>query len=283
MQNLHIHKNFLQSYQTISVVLENCDVYELDTADILDIACVAEPVPRKRNTYRTDGGFIKIASRAKDLAEARTLRFGEWNTKWDYRLKERLEMCDGCADVCTFYLRTVKGKELCIFVPYDPLICVLDGNEIEYSNCPSLEIDEEGNMIIAFGNMSKMPTRKDNDYAGLVVGWQDVFGEYAPKKLRVKIHAFSSFCPFGEEPLFLALDFEVTDKAVSKKYAKFVFIRCTKLEMDMIFPEKGDGVTIYLSKMSNGRIYVGLDGFGVAFYCDSIMEYDYYCNGKKEE
>ena len=36
MEKLIINQEFLQGYETLSIGLENCDVYELDVADILD-------------------------------------------------------------------------------------------------------------------------------------------------------------------------------------------------------------------------------------------------------
>ena len=56
---------------------------------------------------------------------------------------------------------------------------------------------------------------------------------------------------------------------------------CKSIRMEMFFTEKGD-CEFVISKMADGRIYVGFDGLGIDFICDSVIEDDYYCNKNKE-
>ena len=279
MKTIGIDKKFLKEYETLLVVLENCDIYEIDVADILDIDCVATLIKNKKNEYITDDGFIKIAARASTTVESRVLQDNAMGTKWDYRLKERLEMCGGGADMTSFSLKDKENRELHVYVPYDPLVDIMGRDEIELSNCPSLEIDGEGNMMIAFGESSKQPKRKDNNYYELITGWKDAFGDYMPAKLKVKVKSLETF---GCEKTNFLCHFAICDKKCKKDMATLVFMDCKHIEMEMFFPENGY-CEIVMSKMADGGIYVGFDGMGIDFICSSIIEYGCYCNGKKEE
>ncbi len=278
MKKIIVNKELLGKYQSLLVVLENCDVYEIATEDILDVYCEVELINKKKNEYRTGDGFIKIAARASQTAECSVLRDDEIGTEWDHRLKERLEMCGGCADMTSFSLRDKKNQDMDIYVPYNPLEDIMHGSEIEWSNCPSLETDNDGNMIIAFGERSKQPKRKDNNYTELIAGWKDAFEESGPKVLCVVVDSLDMF---GVEQKNISVSFKICDKFCKKKFAKLVFLDCKDIAVEMFFPEKGD-CEIVMSKMADGRIYVGFNGLGIDFICSSILEYDYYCNQGKE-
>lgn len=269
-----VDKEYLKGFKSILIVLENCDVYEIFIKDILDVYCEATLISKKENTYRAEDGFIKIAACAKDSVESFVAKNKEIGNEWDYRLRNRLEMCKGGADMTSFSLRTDKNYDIDIYVPYDPLEDVMHGSEIELSNCPSLEIDGEDNMIIAFGESSKQPKRKDNNYYELIAGWKDAFGDYSPRALKVKVKSLSTF---GEKQTNFSFYFEICDKSCKKDIAEFVFMDCKSVRMEIFFPEKGD-CEIVMSKMADGRIYVGFDGLGIDFTCFSVLEYGYYCN-----
>ena len=278
MERIVVNKEFLKGYKSLLVVLENCDVYEIVTEDILDIYCEIELIGKKKNEYRTSDGFIKISASASQTVESLVLRDDEIGTECDHRLKERLEMLGGGADMTSFSLKDNQGQDIDIYVPYEPLEDIMHGREIELSNCPSLEIDSEDNMIIAFGERSKQPKRKDNNYAELVEGWKDAFGESQPTVLQVKVDSFQTFG--GEEKNF-SVSFTIKKKFCEKEFAELVFMDCKDIAMEMFFPEKGD-CEIVMSKMADGHIYVGFDGLGIDFICASVLEYEYYCNQDEE-
>ena len=177
----------------------------------------------------------------------------------------------------SFTLKRENKPDVDIYVPYDPLEN-LHASEMELSNCPSLEIDQEGNMMIAFGESSKQPRRKDNNYDQLIKGWKDEFGDYTPKTLKVKSHSISTF---GEDQTNVSFCFEIRGKQNGRKLAELVFLDCKDVFVEMYFPQKGD-CEILMSKMADGRIYVGFDGLGVEFICASVLEYRCYCNRTKE-
>jgi hypothetical protein len=278
MEKIVIDKGVLKEYKSLLVVLENCDVYEIDVEDILDVYCEAELIEKKNCEYHTSDGFIKISARASQAVECSVLRDQEIGTKRDHRLKERLGMCGGCADMTSFSLRNKKNRDMHIYVPYNPLEDIMHGCEIELSNCPSFEVDSEGNMIIAFGKSSKQPTRKDNNYAELVEGWKDAFGDYEPEILKVNAE---SLLTFGDEQKIFSFYFKICDKNSKRDFAKLVFMDCKDIAIEMFFPKEGD-CEIVMSKMADGRIYVGFDGLGIDFICASVLEYDYYCNRDKD-
>ena len=269
-----VDKELLKYYKTLLVVLENCDVYEIAVDDILDIYCEAKPIGKKKNEYSTNDGFIKIAASASQTIECTISRNHEIGTEWDHRLKERLEMCGGCADMTSFSLSDSKKSDIDIYVPYNPLEDINYGGEIELSNCPSFEIDNDGNMIIAFGERSKQPKRKDNNYAELIDGWKEAFGDFEPKVLKVKAERLSSF---GDTQKNLSFYFKVRNKNSKKDFAELVFIDCKNVSAEMCFT-KARNYEIVMSKMADGYIYVGIDGLGIDFTCSSVQEYNYYCS-----
>ena len=269
-----IDKELLRYYKTLLVVLENCDVYEIAVDDILDIYCEAKPIGEKKNEYSTNDGFIKIAACASQTIECTISRNHEIGTEWDQRLKERLEMCGGCADMTSFSLRDSKKSDIDIYVPYNPLEDINHGGEIELSNCPSFEIDNDGNMIIAFGERSKQPKRKDNNYAELIDGWKEAFGDFEPKDLKVKAELLSTF---GDTQTNFSFYFKIRNKNSKKDFAELVFIDCKNVSIEMCF-SKERNYEIVMSKMADGYIYVGIDGLGIDFTCSSVQEYNYYCS-----
>ena len=277
MKKIVIDKEFVKGYESLFIVFENCDVYEINVADILDISCEAALINEKGREYRTDDGFIKIAANTAKTAESSVLRDQALGMEQDYRLKERLEMCGGCADMTSFSLKDKETGEFHIYVPYDPLERVVTGGEIELSNCPSLEFDNEGNMIIAFGKSSQQPKRKDNNYSELIAGWEEAFGQYEPTVLKAKVKGLSTF---GENTNFSFL-FKICDKKCKNNLSEFLFMNCQNVDMEMAFPNKGV-CKMFMSKMADGRIYVGFGGLGIEFTCSSVLEYDYYCNKSEE-
>ena len=270
MKKILVNKEMLSGYKSVMIGFENCDTYEVAVEDILVLYCEAELIDGKRNEYYTNDGFIKISEKASQTAERYVLQNNENGSYCGKRLKDRLRTC---SDVTSFSMVVDGEREVNIYVPYDPLEGVLHGNEIELSNCPSFEVDNEGNMIIAFGERSKQPKRKDNNYAELIEGWSDAFGDFQPKILKVKAKKIDRF---GDKQTNFCLYIELCDKKPKKRFAELVFKDCKRISIEAFFPLKGN-CEIAMSKMADGQIYVGFDGLGMDFVCSSIQEYDYYC------
>lgn len=260
-----VDKQFLKQYKTLCIMLENLEWYEIDVEDILDIYCEIESIGKQKNQFRTNDGFIKISANAAQLEEYSVLQNPRTSKISTYRLQKRLELCGG-VDMTYFSLQDQERNHIDIHVPYDPLEEIFHGNEIELSNCPSLEIDTDGNMIVAFGASSKQPKRKDNNYAELVTGWTEIFGAFEPKELHIFVHSLKLF---GVDEKTVSLSFQMQTPSCKKQFAKLVFTDCKNISIELFFPEKGE-CNILMSKMASGQIYVGLEGLGVEFVCASV-------------
>lgn len=273
-EKITVNKELLKGCNSLLIVLENCDTYTVAAEDVLDVYCQATRISKDGNEYRTPDGFIKIAARASETVENFVLREGKADTEWSQRLKERLQIA---SDMTSFSLEDKSGREIDIYVPYNPLEDILHGSEIELSNCPSLEIDEEGNMIIAFGDSSKQPKRKDNNYAELITGWEEAFGKETPPMLKVKLDSCSTF---GENQKGVSLVFSC--KELKDGLQELIFLDCENFASEMYFPMK-DECEIFMSRMMDGKIFVGLDGLGIEFRCSYIWEYGAYCKRWDDE
>ena len=108
----------------------------------------------------------------------------------------------------------------------------------------------------------------------MIVGWNDKFRDFEPEILKVKVERLLTF---GVTQINLAFSFKICNKDAKIKFAELMFMECQNFDTEMYFPSKGD-CEIVMSKMADGRIYVGFDGLGIAFICASVLEYDYYCN-----
>lgn len=261
-------KKFLNSFNNVIIGFENCDVFEVDVADILDFYCVAKS---NGSIYVASDGFIKISDSASDVIEW-CCKETKSKLDSDCFLKSRLKTCEPAADISSFLLKN-QLQTVEIAVPYAPLESVLSGGEIELTNCPSLEIDEGGNMIIRFGESSKQPRRKDNNYSEIILGWKDYFGEYSPKRLTVKAESLSTF---GENRYNLSFEFSIRDKKCQKDYAQLVFMDVKDYGIETYF-SKVSKCELQISRLKDGRIYVGIMQMGIEFTCAEIVEYEYYC------
>lgn len=277
MERLVINNDLLSKSKALIIGFENCDAYEIDAKEVLDIYCETTSIGGTKS-YRTNDGFIKISSSASKTTESFAAHTDSTETAWNACLIDRLRWCRGAADITSFSVKGDGCGNVDVYVPYDPLENALTGGELELSNCPSFETDKDGNMLIYFGKSSKQPSRKDNDYSKLVRGWKDAFGDYSPKVLSVKAMELSSF---GEEKTNLSFRFKILGGKFDKKIAELVFFDCKSTSMKMLFPQKCD-CKIVMSKMIDDRIYVAFDGVGVDFTCKSIFEYEYYCNREEQ-
>ena len=271
---LSVNLDLVKQFDKICFVLENCDVYEIDTADILDISFVAthfehQYASKKEQHFRTKSGYVKLSPQAGKKLECRVER----DTKRgiyrvdseipDYAFLERMQLC---CDVCYFTLKS-STEEFYIHTPYDPLVDIKTSDELDYSNCPSYEIDNDGNLIFLFGDSSKQPTRKNNNYDELICGWKNVMGDYLPKKLKIKIHCFHYYEDEGECSLYLMLNVLRKGKTPIPLELIFADVHRIDLEYGSSVPSKCD---VFMSKIPSGEIYVGFEGYFLRFFCKKI-------------
>lgn len=170
-----------------------------------------------------------------------------------------------CADICVFDIVYKANKCIQIYVPYDPIEEVVHRSEIDYSNCPSFEIDENGDMEIRFGDLSRLPILKRNNYIDLVDGWQAVFGDYRPKKLKMSVDLFKT--DFEQnETCYIEIIGDILNKKMKHKTVSFGFIDCERTVIEY-WGSVGKS-ELFMSKMLDGRIYAGI-GDSLSIICKS--------------
>ena len=271
MEKIIINKEFLKDYKSLEIVFENTDEYKLTIEDVLEIHLI---VKVEDKDYYIEDGYIKISNNASNIKETYTIVNNLQNTEWDQPLKERLTSDSG-VDVTSIYLIDKNNKDLLLLAPYGPLEDIMHGCEIELSNCPSAEIDKEGNILIEFGKSSKQPTRIDNNYHDLIKGWSDAFPNFKPKILKVKLIEIQY-----HSNNYASIYFIICNKEYKNHYAEIIFKNCKDINVETFFPSNRN-CEIVMSKLINGLIYVGIDGLDIDFICSNVYERSYY--NKKDD
>lgn len=273
-QLLKIDLDYLRNFQKINFVLENCDVYAIDISDVLDISFEATPVKKdgeskSKSFYRTDGGFIRLSPKAGTELECITKReLQKGVPEFDLFTSSDpfLERMQLCCDIC--YI-TLEGDrtETYVYTPYDPLTDVIFANELDYSNCPSFEVDDSGNLLFFFGHLSKQPRRVDNNYHELIEGWSEVMGDYRPDLLRGEIYGFDYSSYDNSSSVFFTLEVKRKGKSNTVLELSFSDVKNVHLEH---WGKLCLSCDVYMSKLPNGDIYVGLTDYAMNFYCKKI-------------
>ncbi len=281
-KTIKIDKQYVSGFDKICIGLENCEAFDVCVDEVADIDMQANlwEDGYKRGLYKISSGFIKLT---KNGAEAKEICFSKHLSPNEENQDMQL-LCDRlsyCCDVVSFSLEK-DGYKIEIFPPYDTLESIC-GGEIEMSNCPSGEFDEEGNFLILFGESSKAPRRKDNNYHEIVKGWQNIFKEYITDNLEVEIKDMSISNLSPEKDLFSYINVSCQTKINKKSYCfdlMFRDISCFSIESLTFLKEKG---RLFMSKMQNGNIYVAFEGASIDFYCKEVWDYATYCNQDGDE
>ena len=263
-QTINITKQFASQYDTITLYMHNDDKYVLDLKDVADISCVAT---KEGNCCECVGGtitFLPSANDAKESEVAFAVANGCDLPEWNNTLLQRLQMW---CDVDAFALSKKDGY-IMVQVQFDPLMDDFDEVK-EYSNCASFEYANNC-ITLCFGDKSKQPKRKDNNYHEIVQNWADVFGDYIVDELfvRIKSMTFFSSRQNGKNDT-LKLGVSVEAKQFAKQPFEFLFggiadYNCAPWG----FANSSNPVR--MSKMADGKIYVSLDLGNVEFVCDTI-------------
>lgn len=275
-----IDVDFVRKFKTVFLILENCDGYKIEAKDVLDLNFAVEPVDKLKGdepNYRLRSGFMTISAQARNIRDQGALKVPKSRDKLvpNYSLSERLAIC---ADICAVHFCGKDRENIQIQTPYNPLLDI-QGNEIEWSNCPSFEENEKGDITVYFGESSKMPKRKDNNYNELIVGWEKTFGYFVPKRLDLGIGLIEVS---DGESMAIGIAATVQNKEADKKTERFIFCDCRSISLWTTFPVGGDS-SVVMAKRNNGRIYVGMEELGLEFDCSSVWIYDEYCNQKNNK
>ena len=265
---MKINKDSLKEIKYISLGLENCEDFDIPTKYIVDINF---EYGKSGDSFKTNDGFIEISSQALKILSSYGIddyKNNRITDVIDYYLGTRFI---GYCNLCVLSIAKNNDEILNVYVPYEPLNKCIHDDEIELTNCPSAEILDNGNLLVLFGKSSKMPTRIDNNYKDLILGWDNI-SEVKKENfdvIRCKIINFSNLdsdtCP----------RISVTFKSKKKQFT-LIFEDYTKLLFDL-YPKYNNYFNLKMSRMLDGKIHVGFDGCEVDFYCVAIKEYDYYC------
>ncbi len=224
---MKFNKSALSQIEFISLELENCESYEIDGKDILDFQMSEIRMGAGDNgENEADDGRLTISKRAlKNLSSFATQEYSDGTTGLDHDPEEIFylynRLINHC-DICQIYVRFKDGGDILFFVPYDPLESSFSGVEVDLSNCPSAEFDENGDLLILFGASSHAYQRTDDNYFDLIVGLKDKIARPLAKPLEVRVTSLSNrrdgfLCPR------LFLDMRLANNGCSGKKMCLVF------------------------------------------------------------
>lgn len=269
---MKLEKSMLEKIDTITLALENCESFNISGKYILDFWTSEFVMPsRKEPETEVDDGCLIISKNAfKILSSAATEEYTDGTTGLDHGPEENFYLYNRikyCCDVCQIYVNFKDGNILPFFVPYDPLESLLFGKEIDWSNCPSAELNEDGDLLILFGKSSRAYKRTDNNYFDLIIGLKDEIHQQLDQPLQGQIEKFSNSdsevsCP----RLFISM--RLANKGLSGKYLELLFENVQKVSYDISFYQKGKR-RLWMSRISTGEIFVEIEDI-CTFYCNGV-------------
>ncbi|MDE7108132.1 MAG: hypothetical protein K2O39_07405 [Clostridiales bacterium] len=264
-ETIIIDKDSLKNYKKLSLGLENCENFNIDISDVIDIFCKVYKYSgdAKRwynNCYHTSDGYIKISSRARNiLSDFAYVKDSDYipqdYDEEDYKLYKRMSQCD---DMCSFSLLDGSDRWKHIYVPYGALEEAIHRSEIDYANCPSFRILENGDMEIRFGKLSENPIITRNNYSDLIDDWKEVLGKFSPKMLKLKVNnCIVQYSKNGESTVELYCT--ILNKKSKNEDVIFKFCDCDKINIG----KSGKIKTAHadMTKLCNGNIYFGIDDY----------------------
>lgn len=95
---------------------------------------------------------------------------------------------------------------------------------------------------------------------------------YKPKVLKVTIHSCGTF---GMKNNDVYCCFEIRGIQNKGRKAELLFFDCKDIAWSFEYTKNGD-CEIVMTKMADGRIYVGFADLSAEFTCSQILESDYY-------
>lgn len=266
---MKFNKSMLDEIELISLALENCQDFDIPAEDILDFQTseIHTEKGRKEQTEIDDGRLVISKNAFKILSSDATEEYADGtkgidkNPAESYYLYHRITYC---CDICQVHVKFKDGKTIWFFVPYHPLESLLLGDAVDFSNCPSAELDENGDMLILFGKSSRAYKRTDNNYFDLIIGLKDAIKKSLDGTLLGQIEEFSNntgdrLCPR------LFIDMRLANKGLSGKYLSLVFQDVQNVSYKISFYEKWKR-HLWMSRISTGEIFVEIEEL-CTFYC----------------
>lgn len=272
---MKFEKSMLNQIEHVSIALENCEEFEIAADDILDFWTSEVRMGVGYNgENEIDDGCLVISKRAfKNLSSAASDEYADGTTALNYDPEEVFYLCNrllNSCDICQIYVKFKDGKDILFFVPYDPLESDLCQGEIDLSNCPSAELDANGDLLILFGASSHAYRRTDNNYLDLAIGLREEIKQLPKEPWKIRLTTFSNKendfrCPR------LFIDLCLTDNEYSDKKLSLVFEDVSGLYFDISLGEDEER-RLWMSRISTGEIFVEIENFCV-FRCHGVKTY----------
>ena len=108
-------------------------------------------------------------------------------------------------------LITREKRKIHINIPYAPIESFFIGC-VQLSDCHSLEIDDEYNLIIKYGNLSLMPKRNELNIEDIVENWNDMFKGVGSNYIDINLNRFYYREVDGEITVSIIAELELSKK-----------------------------------------------------------------------
>lgn len=186
-------------------------------------------------------------------------------TRDEIRLFDRImQRCD-IISVCIVYK---SNERLNINVDFDPLENLMQGNIIEYSNCPSAETNENGDLVILFGKSSRSLKRVDNDYYGYIDGFDEYMTKDLYSELALKIQEIQNLCDGVNPENGLFVLSQIRNRGYHHMLLPLLFYDVSFINFDFDFDNTTE-VFLNISPTADGRYFVQFDDT-CNFFCSRI-------------
>ncbi len=256
---------------------ENCDYFTIYPKDILEISllCYDDGIVNGRETsYTKVSGYIRLSENVNgELSD-----LGKWERREGFdcscsTLENRLR---DCKDICWIDLYIGKNH-YSLSAGFDP-VCDFRYNEIEYSNCASVDFLPNGEVLIGVGEHSTQPRRTDNDFLSVIEGFDRVFpnfegfGDTENGRMLCTLERANFFYP-DESPLVLCTELVCKNKGWSSTELTLLFdapeMQNFLFEREML-GSADFGLTIM--PLQDGRFVVSFSDYfdGICFICKKI-------------
>lgn len=278
-------KSMLSEIEYISLALENCEDFDIDNKDILDFwtSEVKMGVGHNGENEIDDGGLVISKKAFHNLSSFATQEYADGTTPLDHEPEEIYYLYNriiDCCDICQVHVKFTSGKKIWFFVPYNPLENKMHGSEVDLSNCPSAELDENGNMLILFGQSSHAYKRIDDNYFDLIIGLKEELKQPLKDTLEIKLEKFSNVeCDYRCPRLFV--DLHMVNKGYLGKRLSLVFENVANVHYEISF-NTDEKRHLYMSRISTGQIFVEIDDV-CTFYCHAVKTYSAYCGEDEDD
>lgn len=261
---MKITKEDLSKIESIELALENCEYFEIPASEVLDINF--PNILEKEGDLVADEGYILISKNATNILSSMSDDFDneEYVEREFYSLKSRLK--DYC-DLCYIGVKFNDGGSCSIGVPFDPLEGGINWF-IEYTNCSSAEITNEGNMMICCGKSSKVATRIDDNYNDLIVWFDKRVKQKFKEIMRVQISRFETS---KEVTKNIEMDCKILNNQLKGMNLRLEFCDISHMNFALDF-DRNNKHCLGMSRLQDGTIFVSISDI-IEFRCRAIVDH----------